>query len=669
MKLVFSIVLGLFLTSSGFSQDYSKSPFSYPDELPDWYMDRLHKEYEYALDSMYYGSDLFVNTPENEDWVFYAKMASLKRAALYSGLYKKKLLETHKLYYDWTEAENYIKEVLKTIQPERYDDLDSVRIFILRSSEWNAYALDVNEIYITTGLLADIEDEITLAYILGHELGHIEYSDMENLTMYRTEQAAEINDGQLLSFLSKRKARRKLERKSQMSEIKADSFSIQILKNLNFDITSPAGAMQTMENNQKLFHAKLKKKEVKSLFKSHPTSDERLKQLTDFQNGYKGKKKTVVSTSLFRSISNQAKYEKLINWREKGNFYNLVEDAFIYHLQDPTDENYIYFSLEGLRLLRGLNADLADEDFLMNLYEKHPAGVKDGVLQDVLPLYGLEVANLGTHPLMYKGGLTIKTYEDAQNYFQTQALKFDLTESLLTLGLIHIDKDAELAQEYLSKYISREDAVNKAAASYFLGDSVIESYGKLYVVYDNREYYYGRIVWELLNNRDRYFQLYSYTWHTHMEKHVDEDQAIFLDDYKYEKLRDYVLLRQYLSNSFWLKKTMFDERKKKSHKLSKEHYSALWFWPENYSMLNKYRMKDVVLLDEKRFIVTSPNYFRMYDNYLVYDMVGSAGGNGVKERSYFFTKDKKFSKYKKLIQSHSMYKRLYKVSMKEWKIK
>ena len=53
---------------------------------------------------------------------------------------------------------------------------DEVRFYVLASNEVNAYATVNKTIFLTTGLLARIRSEAELAFVMAHELGHIEHN-------------------------------------------------------------------------------------------------------------------------------------------------------------------------------------------------------------------------------------------------------------------------------------------------------------------------------------------------------------------------------------------------------------------------------------------------------------------------------------------------------------
>lgn len=52
--------------------------------------------------------------------------------------------------------------------------LEKVRVYTLRSGAVNAFATDRGNVFVTLGLLAQLENEAQLAYVLAHELSHVE---------------------------------------------------------------------------------------------------------------------------------------------------------------------------------------------------------------------------------------------------------------------------------------------------------------------------------------------------------------------------------------------------------------------------------------------------------------------------------------------------------------
>ncbi len=70
------------------------------------------------------------------------------------------------------ELSNYLNKVAKyTLRGEK-ELLNELRFYVLKSTEVNAYSTDQGIIFFTTGLLAQLENEAQLAYIIAHEASH-----------------------------------------------------------------------------------------------------------------------------------------------------------------------------------------------------------------------------------------------------------------------------------------------------------------------------------------------------------------------------------------------------------------------------------------------------------------------------------------------------------------
>lgn len=68
----------------------------------------------------------------------------------------------------------YVNKVLQKVIAANPDFKKPAQVYILRSTAVNAFATDRGTIFVTLGLLAQLENEAQLAFILSHELVHVE---------------------------------------------------------------------------------------------------------------------------------------------------------------------------------------------------------------------------------------------------------------------------------------------------------------------------------------------------------------------------------------------------------------------------------------------------------------------------------------------------------------
>jgi len=74
--------------------------------------------------------------------------------------------------YENPLAQDYVNRVGQSMVPAGSDKLYAFKIMLNPVPE--AKSLSTGTIYVSTGLLASIDNEAQLAYVLGHEIAHVE---------------------------------------------------------------------------------------------------------------------------------------------------------------------------------------------------------------------------------------------------------------------------------------------------------------------------------------------------------------------------------------------------------------------------------------------------------------------------------------------------------------
>lgn len=67
---------------------------------------------------------------------------------------------------------NYVNEVARIILKDKPEIQNKLRFYVIKSDAVNAFATQQGMIFINTGLLAQINNEAELAFVLSHEIGH-----------------------------------------------------------------------------------------------------------------------------------------------------------------------------------------------------------------------------------------------------------------------------------------------------------------------------------------------------------------------------------------------------------------------------------------------------------------------------------------------------------------
>lgn len=153
MKLVKSIFLVLLVSFVAYGQDMSdftslKSGGIVPEDFR-------------TLSSEKYEADYNANRDENLDKNFFLSTRFFIDELLLSG----KVLFNEPL-------SDYIERVAKYTLRRKKDVFKELRFYVLKSTSANAFSTDQGIIIFTTGLLAQLENEAQLAYIIAHEVSH-----------------------------------------------------------------------------------------------------------------------------------------------------------------------------------------------------------------------------------------------------------------------------------------------------------------------------------------------------------------------------------------------------------------------------------------------------------------------------------------------------------------
>jgi hypothetical protein len=131
-----------------FSQTrYNEKP-DFRDEVDEAYRQKQREHSEYAFN---------INTLDSDD------------AQIIRGAERMRILDT---LYDNPLAQDYVNRVGQAIVPSNTTHLYAFKITLNPIPE--ARSLSTGTVYVSTGLLALIDNEAQLAYVLGHEIGHVE---------------------------------------------------------------------------------------------------------------------------------------------------------------------------------------------------------------------------------------------------------------------------------------------------------------------------------------------------------------------------------------------------------------------------------------------------------------------------------------------------------------
>ncbi len=134
----------------------------------------------------------------------------------------------------------YIHEVAKLLLKDNQELYGKLRFYTIKSNIPNAFSTDQGIIFVTTGLVARLNCEAELAFILAHEISHYLENHVKEGYNYEQNQANGLNK---LSNVNKNDIIRNLSVYSQNHELEADSLGLVIFAKSNYDFVSAQDAL------------------------------------------------------------------------------------------------------------------------------------------------------------------------------------------------------------------------------------------------------------------------------------------------------------------------------------------------------------------------------------------------------------------------------------------
>ncbi|HXN50087.1 MAG TPA: M48 family metallopeptidase [Bryobacteraceae bacterium] len=158
---------------------------------------------------------------------------------------------------------------------------------VLQSPEENAFALPGGQVFIFTGLLADIHSEAELAYILGHEMSHVDLRHA--VEIYQNEAALERAGAPPLARIPEDVRRLVARGYSKFQEVEADAQGLRLCSQAGYDPEAGArlyrrfrpGSPRTASANPLDEAAGAARDQLTSYFDTHPPDAERIRRLEE----------------------------------------------------------------------------------------------------------------------------------------------------------------------------------------------------------------------------------------------------------------------------------------------------------------------------------------------------------------------------------------------------
>jgi hypothetical protein len=356
LALISTVVLYLGLALKG-----QPAVYTHPDKLPSEYRFDGHREYQKLM------AQRMPAGVKPQDYSRYAEFVSFRKQDWFTN---------GDTYLAWEPVESYLNSVVQKLAEESRDGR-ALRIYVLRQSNSNAYALHDGTLFITLGMLAEVYNEAALAAILGHEIAHYKHQDVRASFIKRLKlfhPKTKNNEEHALTL--------EMAHEDREQELVADSVGYLLAHKAGYDIGQALrnfylwiGKEEALwlgwrhkDGSQKK-PGKLKQrtdedKEDKDLLASHPEFSVRMDQLERMQKSKGVGQSWVVSDSLFQVMQDLARIELLQVLLEESNLKTCASKAFTYYLEDPADQVPVYYLLESVRRLLYLKPELENKGFL-----------------------------------------------------------------------------------------------------------------------------------------------------------------------------------------------------------------------------------------------------------------------------------------------------------------
>ncbi|HEY0031466.1 MAG TPA: M48 family metalloprotease [Bacteroidia bacterium] len=288
------------------------------------------------------------------------KTSVAQKASLDSTIYKDTylynlLLSGEVLYND--SVGNYVNRVATELMKETPDLQRGLQFYIIRSSVVNSYIFDRGFIFITTGLIAQLESEEQLAFILAHQIAH--YTKKHTTALKMMENSALHNRNEICyidEYASLKVAY------SESEENEADDEAFKMIKRSPYSLKSINAAFdlyhyQYLPFDDQVFDKRFfetddfKLSDLWLLKEITPISSyETKKELSDqemlfqkrrrrlesyMEESEQGKKKFVLPKAAFISARDNARFSVCTDYLTRHDYVNAIYSAFILLKKNP----------------------------------------------------------------------------------------------------------------------------------------------------------------------------------------------------------------------------------------------------------------------------------------------------------------------------------------------
>ncbi|MFK7774822.1 MAG: M48 family metallopeptidase [Saprospiraceae bacterium] len=287
-----------------------------------------------------------------------------------------------------TNYVNGIVDVLLQDDPELKKEL---RFYVIRTPSVNAFATNQGIIFINMGLIAHLENEAQLAFILAHEISH--FTEKHALEFFLEKKTLDRQNNKGLFKNKKFDNRLAKNNFSKEQESEADELGLTLFLKSNYDLDAVNGAFDVLqfsylpfgeipfnksyfEDEYLIFKESYQLDSIKSIIldvddddtgSTHPSLPKRRKAAKEILKDQSNlnRQKFILSENQFNDVREKSRYELLEYYLKSYSYYDAIYTAILLQKESPNDlylKKIIARSLYGLTTFS--NADRFKEIFI-----------------------------------------------------------------------------------------------------------------------------------------------------------------------------------------------------------------------------------------------------------------------------------------------------------------
>lgn len=381
-----------------------------------------------------------------------------------------------------TRFDIYLEEVLSQIK----DQKDSNRLRLNKSPYANAFTQFLGDININWGILADLESEAGLAFLLGHELAHDKEDHIYKSFLGRKKSKDESMDDVINSY-----------HEMQSNEYDSDRIAFRLGVKAGYNWEQGVDFFHEFQSLDSIFQYMDKKSseneedmvELNSdtIFSSHPTTLSRIKQWKKLSKEIETKKGSdfIVSKSEFENLKSYAVKKTLERFLKEYDYKLGLIKAFKYYSLDNKSADIHHYFYQFVTRKVMLEPDLLGKKFLSDIISN------EDIKGSLRWIYRKETQREKGERLLniieQNGG----TYADVINILEKRSLS--ISEEYYLSKAIYNNSDTLKKNISLRKYLSFNNIKYRQFAKSSLENKLRSSLikeGKNFFLFNNVEGYY-----------------------------------------------------------------------------------------------------------------------------------------------------------------------------------